>query len=267
MEARYNILFAGELLEGRDMAEVRAALAKLFNADDATLDKLFSGKAQIIKRDCDKPTALKYKQAMERAGAKPVIKSAGEAAVEPDPQPTLSAAERIAALAAAPDEDGYRSNREEEVAATDNTSVADDGSVDLAPAGADVLRPEERPQPVTAEIDTSSLGMDETAQRLSEESPPPPPAPDTSHLDMGEVGDTIPNLDTGAPPVNPDTSAIKLAPEGTDLSDCAPKTPQPPAVDLSAMELAPTGSDVIEDQYRKREQPKAPNTDHISLEE
>ena len=46
-----------------------------------------------------------------------------------------------------------------------------------------------------------------------------------------------------------------------------PEAPQPPAVDLSAMELAPAGSDVIEEQYRKREKPKAPDTDHISLEE
>ena len=71
MDARYSIYFAGELLDGHDRATVRAGLAKLFNADEATLDKLFSGKAQMIKRGCDKATALKYKQAMERAGAQP----------------------------------------------------------------------------------------------------------------------------------------------------------------------------------------------------
>jgi hypothetical protein len=64
---------------------------------------------------------------------------------------------------------------------------------------------------------------------------------------MGEVGDTIPGLDTGPAPVTPDTET--------------------PAVDLSSMELAPAGSDVLDEQYRKRQTPDAPDTDHISLEE
>ena len=75
METRYNVYFAGQLLPGQELTSVRDKLAKLFNADQQTLEKLFSGKAQLLKRDCDKATALKYKQAMERAGAQPVIKA------------------------------------------------------------------------------------------------------------------------------------------------------------------------------------------------
>ncbi len=88
MSESYNIYFAGELLPEHDASEVRARLAKLFNANDATLDKLFSGKRQLIKRDCDKATALKYKQAMEKAGAKPVVTRSGESA---EAQPADSA--------------------------------------------------------------------------------------------------------------------------------------------------------------------------------
>ena len=40
---------------------MRANLARLFNADEATLDKLFSGKIQLLKRDCDEATAEKYR--------------------------------------------------------------------------------------------------------------------------------------------------------------------------------------------------------------
>ncbi len=58
MEERYNVYFAGQVVEGYDLHSVRDKLAKVFNADQATLDKLFSGKAQLIKRDCDKATAL-----------------------------------------------------------------------------------------------------------------------------------------------------------------------------------------------------------------
>ena len=268
MDVHYSISFAGELLEEHDQATVRAGLARLFNADDATLDKLFSGKAQMIKRGCDKATALKYKQAMERVGAKPIIKAetSGDSPAEEQTAPAkpTSAAEKIAALAAAPDEHAYRSNTS---GATAEAPAADSSGINLAPTGADVLRPDERTEVAEADIDTSDLLVDEAAQRLSEEPPPPPPAPDTSHLGMGEVGETIPNLDTGPAPVKPNTDSIRQAPVGTDFSDCAAAEPETPAVDLSGMELAPAGSDVLEDQYRKRQTPSAPDTDHISLEE
>ena len=73
MEVRYNIYYAGTVLEGHDIASVRQQLGRLFKADDVTLDKLFSGQPQMIKRDCDKATALKYQEAMKKAGAKPLI--------------------------------------------------------------------------------------------------------------------------------------------------------------------------------------------------
>ena len=106
MEPLYNVYFGGETLPGEAMADVREKVAKLFNANEATLDKLFNGKMHLVKRDCDKATALKYKQALERAGAKPVVKPANEAEAaaapaEASPAPenaSMSAAEKIATL-------------------------------------------------------------------------------------------------------------------------------------------------------------------------
>lgn len=37
--------------------------------------------------------------------------------------------------------------------------------------------------------------------------------------------------------------------------------------DISAISLAPEGSDVLEEKFRKHDEAKAPSTDHISLEE
>ena len=116
-------------------------------------------------------------------------------------------------------------------------------------------------------MDTAGLEIDAAAQRLSEESPPPPAAPDTSHMTLGDAGETIPNLPSDQVPLSPDTQAINLSPEGTDFSDCAAPEAQAPTLDLSDMALAPTGSDVLEEKYREREQPQAPTTDHISLEQ
>ena len=279
MDPQYDIYFAGEVLDGHDPASVRAALGKLFKADEDTLDRLFSGKVLAIKRGCDKATALKYKESMERVGANPVIRAAKNTA-EPTPaqapppapetpppaeEKPMSAAERIAALAAAPDELAYRS--EATAAPTESSEISGDDGMEVAPAGADVLRPEERPVTATVEVDTSGLDVDEAAQRLSEEPPPPPPAPDTSHMAMGEVGETIPVLEGAPAPAAPSIDHLGLSPEGTDFSDCAAPDPESPDLDLSGMDLAPAGSEVLEEQYRKREQPPQPDTDHLSLED
>lgn len=273
METRYNIYFAGQLLEGQELGIVRSKLAKVFNADEQTMDKLFSGKAQLLKRDCDKDTALKYKQAIERAGAQPVVKvvedtPAPAAATQSNAARPLSAAEKIAALAAAPDETRYATSAGAPAPAdsrpADSASGAD---VDLAPAGADVLREEERAQAVTREIDTSGLAVDTAAQRLSDEPAPAPAAPDTSHLGMGEVGDMIPNLPSSAAPLSPNIDDINLAPDGTDFSDCAAPEAEAPVLDLSGLDLAAEGDDILDEQYRSRDQGEAPSTDHIALED
>jgi hypothetical protein len=308
METRYNVYFAGQLLPGQELTSVRDKLAKLFNADQQTLEKLFSGKALLLKRDCDKATALKYKQAMERAGAEPVIKASQSAAAAeqpprptPAPDKTMSAAEKIAALAAAPDKGDYSpeesatrskesstlskesstrpeesstlskepSTRPEEssTGSAEQQPEPDQAGINLAPVGSGVLREDERSEPVVRHIDTAGLEVDAATQRLSEEPPPPPPAPDTSHLDMGGVGEMIPNLPSDRVPLSPNTDAIDLSPAGTDFTDCAPPEAEAPPLDLSGMDLAPAGTDVLEEKYRKKEQAEAPTTDHISLEE
>ena len=285
MSARYNIYYAGQLLEGEQLETVRARLAKLFNADEQTLERLFSGKAQLLKRDCDKATALKYKQAMEKAGALPLIRasdaatSAQDAAAPPGPAgeapvKTMTTAERIAALAAAADP--REASRETTSptrghapagGAPSAESATESDGVSLAPAGADVLREDERAVTATADIDTTGLDLDEPGQRLSPEPPPAPPAPDTSHLEMGAVGEEIPTLPRYEAELSPDIGGLELAPSGTDFADCAAPPASAPQLDLSALDLAPAGSDVLEEAYRKRPSAEAPATDHLSLEE
>lgn len=266
MEPLYNVYFAGEVLDGQDLTEVRRKVANLFNADEATLNKLFNGKLQLIKRDCDKAAALKYKQALEQAGARPIIKAAETTEAAPAPADTAprpqTAAEKIAALAAAPDLKDYQATPEPQPEPT----AQDEFGVELAPPETEVLKPEERQAPVVREVDTGSLALDTETELLSEPSPPPPPPPEVSHLSMGEVGEDIPTLDTGEAPVAPNTDALSLSPEGTDFSDCTGPEPIPPTVDLSALEVAPEGSDVLDERYRKKEPVTPPATDHIELE-
>ena len=307
MEKRYNVYFSGQILAGHDATAVRSALARLFNANESTLEKLFSGKAQLIKKGCDKATALKYKQAMEKAGAKPSIKlvqdssgappggappgEAPSSAPEPTPESSAaepsaaepSAAEKIAALAAAPDMGGFNSGTQPAAAEspggqTDaetqpvtaaperaDSAAVSDGSLQLCPDGTEVLRPEERARPVTAEVDTSGLAVDASAERLSEPSAPAPPPPDTGHLAMGEAGEAIPNLPREGEPLDPDTDSLELSPEGTDFSDCKLPDAPSPELDLSEIALAPEGTEMLRPEERPRPPSPPPETGSIEL--
>lgn len=277
METRYNVYFAGQLLEGHELTTVRGRLASLFKADEATLDKLFSGQAQLVKRDCDRDTAQKYQQALERAGALPIIKAIPQAEPEPGEPAAkkLTAAERIAMLAAAPDlmpaeaSAGQAPTPEPITQPTPGPDAedADPDGLSLLASGVDVLRPEERQEPVESAVTAPELEIDAAGQRLSSTPSAPPPAPDTSHLSTAEVGELLPGLPSETAPLSPDTSALDLAPEGTDLSDsAAPKAPVL-ELDLSAIDLAPAGSEVLEQQYRKHEDTPPPTTDHFSLDD
>ena len=232
MATRYTVYFAGQILAGHTAEEVRSNLAKLFKADEATLDKLFSGSTQILKRDCDEAT--------------------------PKGQ---TAAEKIAALAAAEDDTRF-SGRPPPAPIPE---PEEDGKFQLAPVGSDLLRPEER-RPVEALTpDISALSVDAAATRLSAEPTAPPPPPDTAHIELDTTAGLIPTLAEAEPPPPPDTSLIDLSPAGTDFSDCAGEEPIPPTLDLSELEVAPEGSVVLEERFRRRETADAPSTDHIVL--
>jgi hypothetical protein len=269
MEERYDVYFAGQMLAGHDPEQVRRQLATLFNADQKTLDLLFSGTPRLIKRGCDRATAQKYKNAMEQAGAAPIIARSG---AQPGNTGTAAkpwtTAEKIAALAAQPDDVRYLGGTA--TATTDEQPPADalaTASIGLAPPGTAVLREEERAAPQTREIDTSWLEVDTTATRLSEVPDPPDATPDTGHLSLAEAGATIPNLPSSATPLSPDTDGLVLSEPGADFSDCAAPEAPPPALDLSRLSTEPPGADILEERYRKPQSSAAPATDHLSLED
>ncbi len=270
MDTQYNVYFAGDLQPGKSPEEVRAGLRTLFKADDSTLNKLLSGKPQLIKRACNKATALKYKRALEGAGAQAVIKRLRNTAAAVDarpesqapqtPQPaTPTLAERIAALTA----DDSVSARFSSGPPSAQVTEEPGDSEDELNAMAALLNAKNTSAPeTTAPEDASAYLAEQTAEITVAEPGAPllPPdydngaaassAPDISHLSMGAVGDDIPTLADHREWQNPDISAISLAPEGSDFSDCASATPPQPELDLSAMQLAPAGSEILEQRYR-----------------
>ena len=235
MNASYDVCFAGKLCQGQELSTVRKNIQKLFNADPDTLNKLFSGKTQLVKRGCDKATAQKYSKAMERAGATAIIRARDTAPAQTETPPTAAS--------------------------------EGDAAFNLAPTGSDVLRPDERKVEPISEIDIPDVTLTELGTDMGDYEQSSEIAPDTSHLSVAEAGENIPNLPSTDTPLNPNTDQINLSPQGTDFTDCAPPEPESPDLDLSKIEMASVGSDVLEEQYKKKDTNNAPNTDHITLED
>ena len=158
-EETFNIYYAGEVLDGHDAASVREGLAVLFNASDATLDKLFSGATHLIRRDLDREQTLRYKAAMERAGARPRISRNTRDAGEPG----LSLA--------APGSDVLRPEERRQVAPVE----VDTDSLSIAPVG-ERLGPEAATPPAPPATDDLSMApVGEDIPGLPRDAVPPPP--------------------------------------------------------------------------------------------
>ena len=68
-DQRYDIYFAGEIIEGRVLEEVKSAVGDIFKVSDNKLAHLFSGKPIRVKVDIDQETAISYRVAFREAGA------------------------------------------------------------------------------------------------------------------------------------------------------------------------------------------------------
>ncbi len=69
-DARFKIVFTGELMPEVTLDTVKDNLARLFKSDRAKIDGLFSGNAVALKRDLSEGDADKYVAALQNAGAK-----------------------------------------------------------------------------------------------------------------------------------------------------------------------------------------------------
>lgn len=231
----FDVFYAGECASGHAQADVRVALGKLFKADEATLQKLFSGKRQLVKRSVDKATALAYQKAMQKVGARPIIAHAKESAEVPSPQSAPAPEDRS------------------------------DSGLSLAPEGTDVLRADERAAPVAAEIAIDHLSASPIGERIVDPTPEVAPreAPDFELADVGA------DLDDGArkspPPPPPHTDNITLAPAEHDLSDCAAPEDDEPTIALDHLDIADSGTDLLNEEERRRESASAPDTSHLGL--
>ena len=210
--AEFKILFAGELVEGADPAQVRANLANLFKTEVAKVESLFSGERKVIRRDVDEATARKFQAGFARAGAVAVIVDAD--GVEHLPEASQPPA----------------------------PSTTEAPPVDTRPASPP-------PAPPVPAQDSDDLEPSRTTLAEAGRAPPPllargqPSAPDD--MTMADAGAILIDEPTVTESPNIDTSHLTLSEPGVDLTEH--ENVSAPQFDLSTYELAPPGSAMSEE--------------------
>jgi hypothetical protein len=186
----FEVAFAGEVSAGASLVEVKASVAKMFNADAAKVAHLFSGKRVVIKKNIDQATAAKYRTALNRAGAEcEVSRMGGESAA---PNATAASPPVKAAASAAPAAVQIETRYDGEV--TPPPQVAplgisgdeiEDLDATIAPVGSELQNEYvevEAPQIDLAGLEVAPVGSDLGTTKKSA----PPPPPDTSGITMAE---------------------------------------------------------------------------------
>jgi hypothetical protein len=179
----YEVAFSGQISEGADLDEVKAKVGKMFNADDAMLAQLFSGKRVVIKKNIDQATAAKYQSALNRAGARCEINPPLATAAPVAP----AAVEKPAASAVQIETGDYG-----EVApppATDPLGITasdiEDLEASVAPVGSELLQ--QRSNVAAPEFDLSEFDLAPVGSELNTRAKnPDPPPPDTSGISMAD---------------------------------------------------------------------------------
>ncbi len=198
----FEVAFSGQVSDGANPDEVKARVGKMFNADEAKLAQLFSGKRIVIKKNVDQATANKYLTALNRAGAECEIAPVGGSttAAPPAAEPSPVAAEPAPAAeapaaeqpSAAPVSQEFESSYDGETAPppqTDPLGITGDQIEDLvvsiAPVGSelqdDYQEPEEPDIDITG-FDVAPVGSEISTARKE----PDPPPPDTSGITLAD---------------------------------------------------------------------------------
>ncbi|MFG0379536.1 hypothetical protein ACF8C6_01000 [Pseudomonas sp. zbq_18] len=179
----YEIAFSGQLVPGAAVEQVKANLARLFQADEQRIALLFSGRRIVIKSGLDAAGAEKYRSTMERAGAIALVQALQVEEVDMAPPPAVP--EPATAPAPAPASTSGSTRvipRDEYMAAFSEVEAPDFG---IAPVGADLQ--DARPPAQAPQVDMSQFSLAPVGSDMGQaKNAPPAPPPDTSHLKLQE---------------------------------------------------------------------------------
>lgn len=175
----YEIAFAGQLVPGAQLPQVKENLARLFQADAQRIELLFSGRRMVIKSGLDAAGAEKYRATLERAGAVAMVQALDlpveEVELAPPPVPAATVPPAVAVGAGA-----RVIPRDEYMAAFADVQAPDFG---IAPVGADLQ--DSRPAAQAPQVDLSQFSLAPVGSDMGQaKAGPAAPPPDVSHLKL-----------------------------------------------------------------------------------
>lgn len=239
-EDKYDLVFAGELVKGFELAQVKRNLQGLFRIDAQKVEKLFSGAEVVLKKGVGSEAANKYRVAMKKAGAVVILVLNTDSADQPSSASVSTQVDKsepasVRAQSALETTPGAQPARSEP-----RPHSIDAPEYDLAGVGDDILQPHERARIEPVEVDISALSLAEQNGNLVS----------VHELQRPE-------------PVKVDIPDIDVAPLGSDvLKEEERVKVEPVKMDLDALSVAEPGERLSEPEQSS---PPAPNVDHIRL--
>jgi hypothetical protein len=259
----FDIYFSGKVIDQDQVETVKQKVGKLFNANEAVLNKLFSGQPTKIKKAVDMDTAIKYRVKFREAGAIVEIRASQSAPPPPTAQETIPQSNFTATEATtAPVEKPAPAS--EPAIPTQQPAAGTAQSIDasLAMPGSVLDETPERP-PASINTDQFDLGEANTGS-LEEfaETVIPAPIPDISSLDIVE---TTEPLDTkpDPKPLEVDTSNMAIDAFSGDLDQTPP--PPPANIDTSNLTASEANTGSLEEFDSRPKPVPVPDTSKLDL--
>lgn len=232
--SEFDIVFRGDIVIGQRLDEVKQRLQQLFKTDAAKVDALFSGRPTPLKRNLDEATAKKYRDVLLKAGVQVDVCASGSVTYnQPTPEPVRRTV------------------------------------WSLAPVGAYLLTPTERPKLSPLVIDTSRMSLRPAEGNLLDAAEAPV-APTTKvavpDFVLAAVGENLVSAEEriSLPLVEVEFGDWDLADIGADMisAEERPLTPQP-IIAVGDYGLAPAGADL--GQLKPVIEPLVPDISGLSL--
>lgn len=183
---QFEIAFSGQIAPAAQLNQVKAALGRLFKADEAVIERLFSGQRIVIKQSVNAEEANKYQVAFERIGAVIEIRERVTAPNLDEAVPDVPASEASAETESGSAAAGTATAmlnvtpRDEYMAAFRDVQAPDFG---IAPLGED-LQPAKAATPAL-ELDLSALSIAPAGSDLGQlPSLDKVTVPDVSHIKL-----------------------------------------------------------------------------------
>jgi len=236
----FEVVFQGKVTAGSDIQQVRQNLGRMFKADDAKLNALFSGKTVVIKSGLDKATADKYLAALNKAGAQAEIREVGAEKAAPVAKNPASFMAKDFSKPSLSSVAQAHSERQEEI--EEQTKVEKEPE----PVGIPV------PEVQEASTDEVRQAMDALAKQ-EKKAEEPSPAAQTS----------APAAEQSDPSSVPETD-FSLAPTGSMIPN-EKKKEQEVVPDTDHLTVKPMDGYLVDPEPEKEVQ--VPDTSHLKIEE